>query len=218
MPATLSAHAPQVSDRLGSYHVPARGTAAYWLSPMERSQLVKQGVPAREVVALADAMAVPRDQLMRVLGLARSTVERKIAQRGPLSQHESEKMVGIERLIGQVDAMVREAGEAPDDFDAAHWFARWMADPVPALGGLAPQELLDTADGREAISTLRYQMKSGVYAGHPPEALRAFPLCGARGDNASARRRPGHGVRWQGLLRGRWRGVIKPALATPEWP
>ena len=63
MPATLSAHAPQVSDRLGSYHVPARGTAAYWLSPMERSQLVKQGVPAREVVALADAMAVPRDQL-----------------------------------------------------------------------------------------------------------------------------------------------------------
>ena len=115
MPATLSAHAPQVSDRLGSYHVPARGTAAYWLSPMERSQLVKQGVPAREVVALADAM-------------------------------------------------VREAGEAPDDFDAAHWFARWMADPVPALGGLAPQELLDTADGREAISTLLYQMKSGVYA------------------------------------------------------
>ena len=164
MPATLSAHAPQVSDRLGSYHVPARATAAYWLSPMERSQLVKQGVPAREVVALADAMAVPRDQLMRVLGLARSTVERKIAQRGPLSQHESEKMVGIERLIGQVDAMVREAGEAPDDFDAAHWFARWMADPVPALGGLAPQELLDTAAGREAISTLLYQMKSGVYA------------------------------------------------------
>ena len=61
-------------------------------------------------------------------------------------------------------AMVREAGTAPDDFDAARWFARWMADPVPALGGVAPQELLDTADGREAVSTLLYQMKSGVYA------------------------------------------------------
>ena len=75
-----------------------------------------------------------------------------------------EKLVGVERLIGQVDAMVREAGAAPDDFDAARWFARWMADPVPALGGVAPQELLDTADGREAVSTLLYQMKSGVYA------------------------------------------------------
>ena len=155
------------AERLAAYAVPgraARGSAAYWLSPVERSQLVKQGVPAREVVALADAMAVPRDQLMRVLGLARSTVERKIAQRGPLSQSDGERLVGVERLIGQVDAMVREAGEAPADFDAARWFARWMADPVAALGGLAPQQLLDTADGREAVSTLLYQMKSGAYA------------------------------------------------------
>lgn len=165
MSASLcSSTAPKVSDRLGSYHLHGPATAAYWLSPMERSQRVKQGVPAREVVTLADAMGLPRDQFMRVLGLARSTVERKITQRGPLSQAESEKLVGVERLIGQVDAMVREDGAAPDDFDAARWFARWMADPVPALGGVAPQELLDTADGREAVSTLLYQMKSGVYA------------------------------------------------------
>ena len=165
MPASLSAAAsPKLSERLGLYHLPGRGSAAYWLSPMERSQLVKQGVPAREVVALSDAMGLPRDQLMRVLGLARSTVERKIARRDALSQSESEKMVGVERLIGQVDAMVREGGAAPDDFDAARWFARWMADPVPALGGLAPQDLLDTADGREAVSTLLYQMRAGAYA------------------------------------------------------
>ncbi len=56
-----------------------------------------------------------------MLGLARSTVARKIAQRGALSQSESEKLVGIERLIGQVDATVREAGEAPHDFDAVRW-------------------------------------------------------------------------------------------------
>ena len=116
MVASLSSPAaPKVSDRLGSYHVHGPATAAYWLSPMERSQRVKQGVPAREVVTLADAMGLPRDQFMRVLGLARSTVERKITQRGPLSQAESEKLVGVERLIGQVDAMVREAGAAPDD-------------------------------------------------------------------------------------------------------
>lgn len=161
--STASRH--HVSDRLGVYvSRAAPGASAYWLSPVERSQLVKQGVPAREVVALANAMDLPREQLMRVLGLARSTVERKIAQRGPLSQSDGERLVGVERLIGQVDAMVREAGEAPADFDAARWFARWMAEPVPALGGLRPQELLDTADGREAVSTLLYQMKSGAYA------------------------------------------------------
>jgi len=43
---------------------------------------------------------------MRAAGLARSTVERKIAARGMLSESESEKLVGISRLIGQVQAMV----------------------------------------------------------------------------------------------------------------
>ncbi|MDO5626023.1 MAG: DUF2384 domain-containing protein [Pseudomonadota bacterium] len=155
-----------VSERMVPYLVHGRGqrSAAYWLSPVERSQLVKQGVPAHEVVALSDAMGLPRDQLMRVLGLARSTVERKITQKGALSQPESEKMLGVERLIGQVDAMVHAAQSAPPGFDAARWFAQWMVAPVAALGGMAPQALLDTADGREAVSTLLYQMQSGAYA------------------------------------------------------
>ena len=74
------------------------------------------------------------------------------------------KLVGLSRLIGQVDAMVRESGEAPVGFDAARWFAAWMGEPVAALGGLRPQQLLDTADGREALATLLLQMRSGVYA------------------------------------------------------
>ncbi|HPZ58884.1 MAG TPA: hypothetical protein PLK50_16330, partial [Ottowia sp.] len=73
MSASLSSTAaPQVSDRLATYVLHGPATAAYWLSPMERSQRVKQGVPAREVVTLAEAMGLPRDQFMRVLGLARS--------------------------------------------------------------------------------------------------------------------------------------------------
>ena len=142
---------------------PAHG-GAYHLSALERARLVKQGVPARTVQDLSAAMGLPREQLMRAVGLARSTVERKLAARGRLSEAESEKLVGLSRLIGQVDAMVRESGEAPVGFDAARWFAAWMGEPVAALGGLRPQQLLDTADGREALATLLLQMRSGVYA------------------------------------------------------
>ncbi|MDO5290446.1 MAG: DUF2384 domain-containing protein [Pseudomonadota bacterium] len=166
MTATALTPVALVAEHRAAYRAQpqARHAAVYWLSPMERSQRIKQGMPAREVVVLSEAMGLPRDQFMRVLGLARSTVERKITQRSALSATESEKLMGVERLIGQVDAMVSEAGEPPPGFDAARWFARWMTQPVAALGGLAPQELLDTADGREAISTLLYQMKSGAYA------------------------------------------------------
>lgn len=154
-------------DRSASYLLQPRalGAQTYLLSPVERAQRVKQGVPARELVTVSQAMGLPREQLMRALGLARSTVERKIAQRGTLSQPEGERLIGLERLIGQVDAMVRDsAADDAADFDAARWFARWMVEPVAALGGMAPQDLLDTADGREAVSTLLLQIQSGAYA------------------------------------------------------
>jgi putative toxin-antitoxin system antitoxin component (TIGR02293 family) len=163
-----------VQDRMASYAVrhlaglSGRRAQVFHLSPLERADMVKQGVPARSVAELSGAMGVPREQLLRVLGLARSTVERKISAKRMLSLDESEKLVGLERLIGQVAAMVAESagegGAAPADFDAARWFARWMAEPAAALGGICPQDLLDTADGREAISHLLSQMKSGAYA------------------------------------------------------
>lgn len=142
---------------------PGQG-GAFHLSALERAELVKRGMPARAVQEMSAAMGLPREQLMRAAGLARSTVERKIAARGRLSESESEKLVGLSRLIGQVDAMVRESGEAPAGFDAARWFAAWMEEPVAALGGRRPRELLDTADGREALASLLLQMKSGAYA------------------------------------------------------
>ena len=160
-----AAHAAR--ERSATYFVgaPAAGQGdAFGLSALERVRLVKQGVPARTVQEMSVAMGLPREQLMRAVGLARSTVERKIAARARLSEGESEKLVGLSRLIGQVDAMVRASGQAPAGFNAARWFAGWMAQPVAALGGLCPQELLDTADGREALATLLLQSQSGVYA------------------------------------------------------
>ena len=140
MSAEAVQSAPAVQDRVASYAARSHAVEGrvFHLSPLERAGLVKQGVPARTVAELSTAMGLPRDQLLRVLGLA--------------------------RLIGQVAAMVGEGGAAAEDFDAARWFARWMAEPAPAFGGLRPEDLLDTADGREAVSHLLSQMKSGAYA------------------------------------------------------
>ena len=47
------------------------------------------------------------------------------------------------KLIGQVQAMIEESGDA-EGFEAADWFARWLEGPLPAFGGQRPTELLDT--------------------------------------------------------------------------
>jgi putative toxin-antitoxin system antitoxin component (TIGR02293 family) len=138
-------------------------TKIWRMRAVERSALVKNGAPSDFVVYLSHEMGMPRERVYKALNLPRSTVERKLQAHTGMSQDESERLIGLSKLIGQVENMVRESGDMRG-FSAAKWFAHWMAQPSAALGGRAPEELLDTADGRDAVSQLLAQMQSAAYA------------------------------------------------------
>src|SRR5262247_584862 len=87
---------------------------------------------------------------------------RKRASDAPLEESASEKVIGLAALIGQVEALVAEQG-APAGFDAARWFREWMKQPVPALGGRRPVELLDTREGQQIVSGLLDAIRAGAY-------------------------------------------------------
>jgi len=135
----------------------------YPFDAIERVELVKEGVPAGLLVLISEDMAIPKDKLYATIGLARATVNRKLREQRALSQDESERVLGIARLVGQVSTMVKESGN-PEGFDAAKWVAAWLERPQPALGGKRPAELMDTADGRSIVSDLIARMQSGAYA------------------------------------------------------
>lgn len=135
----------------------------YPLDGIERIELVKEGVPAGLLVLIAEDMAIPKDKLYATIGLARATVNRKLRERQVLNQDESERVLGIARLVGQVSTVVQESGN-PEGFDAAKWVAAWLDRPLQALGGKRPAELMDTADGRGIVSDLVARMQSGAYA------------------------------------------------------
>ena len=132
-------------------------------SRADRIDLVKEGVPARLLITLAGDMHVSRERLYAWLGIARATANRKVKADEALSQDESERALGIARLVGQVEKIVGESGDAAG-FDAAQWTAAWLQQPNPALGGKAPGGFMDTADGRALVSGLIAQMQSGAYA------------------------------------------------------
>lgn len=138
-------------------------TDLFAMPPLDRADLVKKGAPSDMVGVISREMDISKERFVRIVGLPRATVTRKIASRTDLSADESERLVGLAKLIGQVEAMVRECG-APAGFKPAKWFGEWIARPVPALGGRKPEEFLDTSDGREAIGKLLAQMQSGAYA------------------------------------------------------
>lgn len=143
--------------------VPATARAVYRSTPVERIRMVRTGVPARFVVDLSAAMALPRERLYAATGLARATIDRKVTNEDVLARGESEAVVGLTQLIGQAAAMVEESGPA-GDFDAARWIGAWLQRPHAALDGKTPAEFMDTAEGRTLVANLLAQQQSGGYA------------------------------------------------------
>ncbi len=135
----------------------------YPFDAIERVELVKEGVPAGLLVLISEDMAISKEKLYSTIGLARATVNRKLREQQVLNQDESERVLGIARLVGQVDQMVKESGDAAG-LDAAKWVAAWLDRPQAALGGKRPAELMDTSDGRGIVSDLVARMQSGAYA------------------------------------------------------
>jgi putative toxin-antitoxin system antitoxin component (TIGR02293 family) len=159
--AVVHSHAVALSHRLWDKHDHA--LKLFRTSAFDRVKIVKAGLPAQYVKVLTLCMNMPIEKFYRITGLARPTVDRKIRASKPLNQDESERVMGIARLVGQAQSLVQESG-GPDDFDAARWVGDWLEIPLPALDGKAPGELMDTVDGRALVSDLLAQQQSGAYA------------------------------------------------------
>lgn len=136
--------------------------ALYRADPVDRIRAIKAGVPATEVGSMARRLAMPQDRLTALLGMAPSTVSRKARTNAKLALDEGGRLLGVQRLVGQVAEMVEQSGD-PTDFDAGQWVSRWIETPVPALGNRKPAEFLDTTEGQALVSSLIARMQSGAY-------------------------------------------------------
>jgi len=128
----------------------------------DRIRLLRQGVPASWVRHTEEATALSRSTLCALLGLKLSTINRKLNHQLRLSPDESERLMGLQRLIGEVEAVVRDCGES-EGFAAGRWLASWLQRPNQALGGASPANFLDTSEGREQLGRLIGAQRSGAY-------------------------------------------------------
>lgn len=124
---------------------------------------VRRGVPARMLDSLVHDMNVSRAVLLSWIDIPEATIKRKIRDDALLGKAAGEQALGMARLIGLVERMVNESGDA-QGFDAATWLARWLAEPNPVFNGACPGQFLDTAEGRMLVGTTLQQMQSGAYA------------------------------------------------------
>jgi putative toxin-antitoxin system antitoxin component (TIGR02293 family) len=142
-----------VSDFEVIFHAPA------W----QRIGLIRDGVSARDVKELQERLGIPQGVFLDSLRMSTATLNRKVSKQENLSPEDSERVLGISKLIGQVGEMVRQSGDIKG-FDAPRWLANWLQQPVPALGGAYPLDFMDTLEGQAMVSQLLARMQSGAYS------------------------------------------------------
>lgn len=70
----------------------------------------------------------------------------------------------LARLRKMAEQIRREStSDEAESFDAEVWLKGWLIRPQPALGGRQAVEMLDTADGLEAVLRLLGSSVSGAY-------------------------------------------------------
>jgi len=138
-------------------------TEVYRMGAVERIDLINNGAPPEMLTAIAKSMHRSKESFVRLIGMSATTANRRLSKDEPFSTNDSERLVATAKLIGQVQSMVQESGDATG-FDAAQWFNQWLERRLPALNNRRPAEFMTTAEGRQLLSTLLASAQSGAYA------------------------------------------------------
>jgi putative toxin-antitoxin system antitoxin component (TIGR02293 family) len=151
------------SAKKNDFVISSTDALIYQATPLERIAMMREGVSAVELIKTGAKMGVSKEKMFSLLHLPRSTVNRRIATKKTMSVEHSERLIGLQKLIGQVEIMVSESGDS-SEFNAAKWVADWLERPVAALNNSKPADFMDTIEGIELISSMLAKMQSGAYA------------------------------------------------------
>ena len=146
--ATL-AHPPSIDALLGGRKVlrSQPGTALEWV------RLIRNGISAAAVDALARALKLTQSELASALAIPERTLARR-KKEGTLNSEESAKIVRLARVLERAEAVFEDRDAALD----------WLKSPNAALAGATPLSLIDTDIGTQSVTDTLGRIEHGVFA------------------------------------------------------
>jgi len=118
------------------------------------TQLVRKGLPATSVTALAAKLEVSNAVLSRKLGIPQRTLTRRLSHRSRLSAAESDRTARLARVYANAVEMIGHERKAVE----------WLRTPNRALGGERPLDQLDTDLGARSVEDILGRIAYGVYS------------------------------------------------------
>lgn len=118
------------------------------------AHLVRKGLPAGSVTALAEKLHLGHNVLSRKLGIPQRTLTRRLSQASLLTPAESDRTFRIARVYAHAVEMIGDEDKAIE----------WMSTPNRALGGERPLDQLDTDMGARMVEDVLGRIAYGVYS------------------------------------------------------
>jgi putative toxin-antitoxin system antitoxin component (TIGR02293 family) len=118
------------------------------------AHLVRKGLPATSVTALAKKLDVANAVLSHKLGIPQRTLTRRLSRESRLTAAESDRTVRLARVYAHAVAMIGDEEKAVE----------WLRTPNRALGGERPLDQLDTDLGARAVEDILGRIAYGVYS------------------------------------------------------
>ena len=112
-------------------------------NPDDLAQLVRTGLPAGSVSALAERLHLGNGVLSRKLGIPQRTLTRRLSHGSLLTAAESDRTVRMARVYANAVEMIGDPDKAIE----------WLGTPNRALGGERPLDQLDTDMGARMWKT-----------------------------------------------------------------
>jgi len=122
--------------------------------PHDLAVLIREGLPATSVPALAEKLALSNTTLSRKLGIPLRTLTRRLSHGSRLTAAESDRTVRLARVYAGAVEMIGDEQKA----------AAWLQTPNRALGGDRPLDQLDTDVGARAVEDVLGRIAYGVYS------------------------------------------------------
>jgi putative toxin-antitoxin system antitoxin component (TIGR02293 family) len=122
--------------------------------PDDLAQLVRDGLPAGSVTALAEKLDVSNTLLSQKLGIPLRTLTRRLGHGSRLTAAESDRAVRLARVYANAVEMIGDEDKA----------AEWLRTPNRALGGERPLDQLDTDVGAREVEDILGRIAYGVYS------------------------------------------------------
>lgn len=127
---------------------------------------VEAGVPTDVVKLIAKATGVSVSAIMGLAGVSQTTFVRNEAANKPLPDVAGHRIMGYLRLLATLRNMLDESGdpEQMKHFDLEGWFAHWVNEKLPELGGKTPADMLRNPEGQRALEQVLERMRGGLAA------------------------------------------------------